>query len=748
MNKKITILLSVLLLQTIWGEPYHQVRVFDTSHNAIHAFNEMDIPTDHVLIKQNVFIDLTVTESQLVQLDQAGFIFEILQRDLSTYFQERSVSSPEREFPLGSLLGNYSWDELNVRMDELQAMYPNLISERHILGSSIEGRDIWAVKVSDNPNEDEIEPEVLYTGLTHAREPVSMMNLFYFIQLLCENYGTDPELTFLVNEREMWFLPVINPDGYVYNEEVEPSGGGMHRKNRREESSNCNNNYEQGVDLNRNYGFNWGANNTGSSPNPCSSVYRGTEAFSEPETQAVRDFISSRSFKDVLHYHTYSNVLIHSFGDASLPPEPDLSTLREIGEEMTRYNGYPVGTGYELIGYTVNGDAVDWTFGDQGIISYTPEVGSYSDYFWPSEDRVIPLCEAQVHPNKIFALVAGSDFIVYDAMVSNEQPAPGDTIDISIVIQNRGLTDSNGPVTLSVEPLNAQSYILNDGSEIMSLPARTTSLWSTQLIASELTLNGSDVGFIITMEDNNSFLRSDTIRQTVGSPMVVFLDSFEAGMNQWSSESWGLSTESATGNYSVTDSPEGNYSASVESVITFTGTPNLANIVRPFITFQAKWAIEDNWDFVRFQGYTVEDGWVSLSGDYTVLGNGQSAQPAGEAGYDGSQVNWITERIDLDQLGGHTPISFRFILTSDNYVEEDGFYFDNFTISGFSSETIGNLVPDLSIDIYDLLLLAKLIMDNHEDPTPYQLSVGDLNGNGSLDISDLTLLISMIMEME
>ena len=279
MNKKTTILLSILLLQSIWGESYHQVRVFDASQNAINAYTQMDIPTDHVLIKENVFIDLTVTENQLEQLGQAGFTVEVLQRDLSTYFLERSVSSPEREFPLGSLLGNYSWDELNVRMDELQAMYPNLISERHILGSSIEGRDIWAVKISDNPDEDEDEPEVLYTGLTHAREPLGMMNLFYFIQLLCENYGSDPELTFLVNEREMWFLPVINPDGYVYNEDVEPNGGGMHRKNRRYESNTCNNNYEQGVDLNRNYGFNWGADNTGSSPNPCSAVYRGLEPF-------------------------------------------------------------------------------------------------------------------------------------------------------------------------------------------------------------------------------------------------------------------------------------------------------------------------------------------------------------------------------------------------------------------------------------------------------------------------------------
>ena len=84
---------------------------------------------------------------------------------------------------------------------------------------------------------------------------------------------------------------------------------------------------------------------------------------------------------NVLHYHTYSNVLIHPYGNASLPEEPDLTTYREVGEEMTRYNGYAVGTGYELINYTVNGDAVDWSYGDQGLIAYTPEVGSSSQGF-------------------------------------------------------------------------------------------------------------------------------------------------------------------------------------------------------------------------------------------------------------------------------------------------------------------------------------------------------------------------------
>ena len=104
--------------------------------------------------------------------------------------------------------------------------------------------------------------------MIHASEPLGMMNIFYFVQLLAENYDSDPELNYLVNNREMWFIPVLNPDGYIYNESIEPNGGGMHRKNRKD--TGCGNGTSRGVDLNRNFGYNWGSDDIGSSPNPCS----------------------------------------------------------------------------------------------------------------------------------------------------------------------------------------------------------------------------------------------------------------------------------------------------------------------------------------------------------------------------------------------------------------------------------------------------------------------------------------------
>ena len=149
----------------------------------------------------------------------------------------------------------------------------------------------------------------------------------------------------------------------------------MHRKNRRD--TGCGSGTEQGVDINRNYGFNWGANDTGSSPDPCYATFRGEEPFSEPETRAVRDFINEKNFVNVLHYHSYGNMYIHPYGDSSLPDEPDLTIYRELAQIMADHNNFNVGTGFEMVGYTVNGDAVDWSYGEKNIIANFPDEAEY-----------------------------------------------------------------------------------------------------------------------------------------------------------------------------------------------------------------------------------------------------------------------------------------------------------------------------------------------------------------------------------
>ena len=725
------------------NEIYQSIRVFQSSDQDIEIIAKSGIPLDHVSGKQGVYIDLIATEGQVSSLLIEGLDVEILVSNLTEYYKSRNIPELNREFPLGSMQGNYTWDELNARFDVLQEQFSDIISERVIIGESIEGRDIWAFKISDNPDINEDEPEVLYNSLTHSREPVGMMSLFYFFQYLAEGYNSDEQITYLINNRQMWFIPVINPDGYVYNESIEPNGGGMHRKNRRD--TGCGNGTSMGVDLNRNFGYNWGANDIGSSPNPCSATYRGESSFSEPETEALRDFILTRNFKNVLNFHTYANTYIHPFGSGLYPEEPDLTTHREIGAHISKYNSYFVGTCPESIGYTVNGGASDWTYGSADMISFAPEVGSQAQGFWPSENEIISLCESQIHPNMTMAFVSGADFVLYSYEISQNQINAGDQFDIEIIIQNRGLTNSEGDAIVNIESLNSFTQIDMDSYVFGEIDARDSDSFtiSTSILGSAP--NGVYSGLIISIENENSFPRQDTIKYILGAPEVLFYDGFENGLDNWTlDDEWGLTENAANGQYALSDSPEGDYGDAQTTSAELSYDIDLSLISIPSISFKAKWDIEPNYDFVRIQANVINEGWISLEGNYTSIGTGQPAQPFGEPGYDDIQPNWVEETIFLDQLNNAEIIGFRFIQTSDNFVEGDGFSFDDFSISGFPNGTMGDFNLDTEIDIFDLIGIADAIIFGDE-PSSSQLFLCDLDGSGALDIMDLILLTNIIM---
>ena len=747
MKKKMPLLCVLALLNSflVAKEIYQSIRVYHPTLETIKTIGSLGIPLDHVSGKEGVFLDLTVTESETIELISRDIELEVLIEDLTSYYKARNRPATNHDFPLGSMQGNYTLDELNERFDELQAQYPNIISNKVIIGESVEGRDIWAFKVSDNPNIDEDEPEVLYTALTHSREPLGMMNLIYFVQLLAEEQNSNTELEYLISNREMWFIPIVNPDGYAYNELIEPNGGGMHRKNRL--NTNCGNGSNRGVDLNRNYGFGWGSNDTGSSPNPCSATYRGDAEFSEPETQAVRDFIINHDFNNVLHYHCYSNVYIHPWGNGSFPEDPDSSTLVDIGREMARYNGYPVGTGLSTIGYTVNGDAVDWTYGDQSIISYVPEVGSTSQGFWPPESDVLELCLDQVHSNKIFAFVAGSDIIIHSYELSHEDMIPGETVELDVVIQNRGLSDSDAYIDINIHTLNEFISLDTESYTMSEMDARDSDDFSISIEIADNAPVGSTSGVVLSLESNNSINRIDTIEFVIGQRQIVYFEGFENELTNWMLDGdWGLTGDAASGEFALSDSPYGDYQEQQESSAELDLFFHFDYLISPIIKFKAKWDIELSWDFVQFQAHVENIGWISLRGEYTNLGSGNIAQPVGEPGYDGVQLDWINETIALDQLNGEVITGFRFVQSSDNFVEGDGFTVDDFSISGFPNGIMGDYNLDASVDIYDLLGIADILIFGGE-PSESQLFFCDLDGSGDLDVMDLVALSNLILGM-
>ena len=357
---------------------------------------------------------------------------EVLVSDMSSFYAERangasslslknnSIAPPG--FYYGSMGSYLTYTEMGEMLDSMHRKYPNLITIKKSIGNSLENNPIYMVKISDNPNIDEPqEKQVLYDAMHHAREPQGMMQLMYYMWYIMDKYtNNDPIAKYILNNRELYFIPIVNPDGYLYNQSINPSGGGMWRKNR---SNNANT--SRGVDLNRNYGYDWGYDDIGSSPTGSFSTYRGVSAFSEPETQHMRDFVNSKNFKSNLSYHTYGGYLIYPFGARENYYTKDSSLFIQYADSLTKDNAYSYGTVFETLSYFANGGSCDWMYGDTShnkIISFTPEVGFANDGFWPEPSRIVPLAEENIAPNLFLAKygVNGLDVIKEDTAISND----------------------------------------------------------------------------------------------------------------------------------------------------------------------------------------------------------------------------------------------------------------------------------------------------------------------------------------
>jgi hypothetical protein len=293
----------------------------------------------------------------------------------------RTPDMPSR-VPAADLGLYHTYTELNTALLALEQGYPGL-ADRFSIGYTVEGLNIYALKISDNVLTDEDEPEVLYMGNHHAREIMSVDIPLRFAQYLMANYGTDPDVTAMVNEREIYFIPMVNPDGHIYVENVYS----MWRKNRRN-----NGDTSYGVDLNRNYGYMWGYDNIGSSPTTSSDTYRGTAAFSEPETQAVRTFCQGREFILGFSYHTYGEWLLYPWGYTSaLCPDNDL--FAALADSLVSGNGYTPGPAAATL-YVTNGDTDDWAYGETTekprMYLFTPEMNSDADGFDPPDTMIQP----------------------------------------------------------------------------------------------------------------------------------------------------------------------------------------------------------------------------------------------------------------------------------------------------------------------------------------------------------------------
>lgn len=682
---------------------YKRVKIY-TGEQGIIQLSRLGIETDHGNLRKGVWFITDLSEREIEKIKQAGFKTEVLIDDVQKYYREQTAtvitanksqvvvcngsSAPvyptPSHFSLGSMGGYLTYQEMLDHLDSMATIFPNLITIRDSIpgGVSIEGRPIYFVKISDNPTVTETEPRMLYTALHHAREPESLSQLIFYMWYLLENYTTDTQVQNIVNSSELFFIPCINPDGYIYNETTDPNGGGMWRKNRRDNLDG-----EWGVDLNRNYGYNWGFDDNGSSPFTADETYRGTAAFSEPETQLIRDFVNAHDFKITLNYHTNGNLLIYPWGYIPSFYTPDSALFVNYGMLLTTYNQYTYGTADQTVGYIVNGSSDDWMYGEQiakpKIFAMTPEVGDGNWGFWPPSTEIIPLAHGCMFQNLTAAQLLGKYAVLNDLSETLIQQTTGY---IKFNIKQLGL-DTTGSYTVTLAPVSAN--ISNTGSpkvfSNLSILQEEDDSISFTLNGTGL-LNGDAVKFLLSI-DNGQFVVSDTLTKYYGQPTLVY-SSTGNNLTGWNAGNWGVSPiVFYSPPASITDSPFGDYSSNDNNVLRISNPVNLTNAVKTTLSFYTKWAIEPNYDWVQAQASTSPTGpWTALCGKYTVTGS--SNQDPGEPLWDGFQNTWVKEEMSLDNFVGQN-IYIRFRLLSDWGLEYDGFYFDDLEITKILAGGVG-----------------------------------------------------------
>ncbi len=662
---------------------YSKAKIFYTAKSDMELLLSNGIAVDHGIHKKNIFIESIFSSVEISKAKQLGFKVAVIIDDMQKHIAERkqiknnnnascqtvnnSYVTPVN-FELGSMGGFYTYAQMLQELDDMHALYPNLITVKTPIDTYVtfENRPIYSVKISDNPTMDEAEPEMLFSAIHHAREPASMQQLIFYMWYLLENYTTNTEIQAIVDNTEQFFIPVLNVDGYIYNETTNPNGGGYWRKNRRNNGDGS-----FGVDNNRNYSYHW--NELGVSSSPNGQTWPGTASFSEPENQAMKWFCEQHNFVMVLNNHSYSGLLLYPFGYETNTPTVENALFDSISELMVSQNGYVNQISADL--YPASGNSDDWMYADTStknkIYAMTPEVG-YS--FWPAENTIIPLCKSMQFHN-----ITAAHLITNYATLEDKSPTfiSSVTGNFEYSIKRLGLQE---PANFTVSIVPISSNITNVGSmqshNTMSHLQTINAMYPYTLDANIQPGDSIEYKLIV---NNGSFNSEQIITKIFGTPQVIFTDLANSVTN-YNATSWDITiSDYYSANSSITDSPVGNYGDNLNNFIELTNAIDLSQATNVNVSFYAKWDIETAWDYVQFE-ISKDNGatWIAQCGKYTkhaVPNQGIGSEPM----YDGLQNNWVKEEINLSDYLGEQ-IKFRFQLFSDGNTTKDGFYFDDFKV--------------------------------------------------------------------
>jgi carboxypeptidase T len=727
--KTILLLALLFIATTLSAQKYSKVKIYADADGISHLFNE-GVAVDHGHRKAGHYIVTDLSEYDIQKVEALHYQYEILIDDVKKFYVQQNIqpdvqknttcsgSTPNSgvtvpdNFQVQSTYGGYyKYNEMLQELDEMATLYPHLISVKAPISTFLtwENRPIYHVKISNNPNSDDGDPMALYSAIHHAREPMSMSQLIFYMWYLLENYDNSPEIKYLVDNTQMIFVPCVNPDGYIHNETTDPNGGGMHRKNKNPNVGNSN----PGVDINRNYSYGW--NTTGVSADANNDTYPGTAAFSEPETQAMRWLVQNYPIRSALNAHTYGDMLLFPIGTTANEYADHHNYFQTLSNHMVQYNGYEATKSSGL--YPASGDSDDYMYKvDNGVLekdtvfAMTPEIGGS---FWPASSEIIPTCQEMVFVNLGLAHMVHKYYIVKE-----DDPLQVSTLSGTFHHTVTKLGIETGAATVSLEPLlNIQSV----GTPVTyNLGAAVTDDGTISYTLNASIQDGDEIKYVLTTDDGN-WIQRDTITKIYGNAgtLTETVSDNANNINNWTGN-WNTTTSTYySPSSSFTDSPGANYQNNATRTFTFNTSIDLTDMEIAKATFYAKWDVETDYDFCQFQVST--DGganWEGQCGLYTAIAtNGDGVQPVNEPVWHGVKSDWVNEEINLSEYLGQT-INVRFVLKSDGGVRKDGFYFDDFKILTKAEETqpgvgVSNLTEN-KLKIYPNPAMGKFYVDGLE----------------------------------
>lgn len=578
-------------------------------------------------------------------------------------------------------------------------------------GTSIQGRALWGLVISDDVNSSEAEPEVRLSSSMHGDEVTGQVLLLDFANYLLTNYGVAgrEDVTNLVDNYEIHIIPMYNPDGTYLVQRYNANS----------------------VDLNRNF------------PLPA-----GTDPTQETENLAFMSHAFSHHFVLSENYHGGA-LVVNYLWDYTVTRAPDDAALQKLSLEYSTYNlpmyngafTHGITNGYDW--YFASGTLQDWSYDQTGCIDSTIEVSTTK---WPATSTLTTFWnenrESLMHYVKsarygVNGVVTGADTgLPLGATVTvtgisktvSTDPNHGDyyklldtgTYQVTFSCPGYISQTINGvavtwgtPTVLDIQ-LQPVAYGDITGTVLAvggSPLAATVKAYKQPLNTLVATVTANAAGaFTVSHLDYGSYklvysyagyapvertvtvdvaaVTAPTVYLPHSVALTPFTATFDAGTTTGWTGTWGVIAPGADGTaYAMTDTPVGSYLNNSTTYCAMAAGADLTQMVAGDLTFRAKWVLETNWDGVQLQVST--DGgtnWTPVATARTQAGSGQGVQTLNQPWYEGTQSAYVTETVSLSPWLGQADVRFRFMLRSDSSTRYDGYTFDTFTIAGLGIE--------------------------------------------------------------